>query len=161
MVVQPAVDVERPAEVSRVAEAGAAAGAVSAGQEAAVVSAVVASAAASAAAVGVRRGAAEVVSRGAVVAGEAVVAAGSDPLHSSPHSPTLEVGVGSVSLRGTVLHRACISLVYRAEPKRPVGVVMVAAWTGYTALLAGLGYFAVFHGKTGPDLRRTCHGVAG
>jgi hypothetical protein len=37
---------------------------------------------------------------------------------------------------------------------------MVAAWTGYTGVIGRLWvFFAVFHSKTGPDLRRTCHGA--
>lgn len=75
MVAQPAVGVEGPVVVSRVAEAGEAVGEVSAGQEEAV-----ASGAASEVAVGVRRGVAEVVSR--VVAVGAVVVAGFNLLHS-------------------------------------------------------------------------------
>ena len=144
MVVQPAVDVERLAVVSRVAEAGEVAGVVSAGQEVAVASVVVALGAASEVAVGVRRGAAEVVSRGVVVAGEAVVGASSDPLHSSPRSPTPGVGVGSVSLRGTVLHRAGISLILERSQKRQVGVVVVVAWTGYTGVIGRLWVFLLY-----------------
>ena len=110
--------------------------------------------------VGARPGVAEVVSR--VVAVGAVAVAGSNLLHSSPLSPNPGVGVGSVSLRGAVLHRAGISLIVERSQNVKVGVVMVDAWTGYTGVMGRLWAFllAVFHGKTGPDLRRTYHGTA-
>jgi hypothetical protein len=141
VVVQPAVDVERPAVVSRVAAAGEVEGAASAGQEAVVASVVVVSGAASEVAAAVRRGAAEVVSRGAAVAGEAVVGAGSDPLHSSPRSLTPEVGVGSVSLRGTVLHRAGISLIIERNQNVRSGLSWWLLGLASQALLAGFGLF--------------------
>jgi hypothetical protein len=140
VVVQPAVDVERPAVVSRVAAAGEVEGVASAGQEAVVASVVVVSEVASEVAAGVRRGAAEVVSRGVVAAGEAVVVgAGSDPLHSSPRSPTPEVGVGSVSLRGTVLHRAGISLIIERSQNVRSGLSWWLLGLASQALLAGFG----------------------
>ena len=113
MAAQAAVDGAAPVVVSRAAaEAGVAAEEALAGHEAAAALAAVVSAVA----VGVRRGVAGAVFRGAAAAG-AVAAAGFNQLHPSRSSPVLEMGAGSVSLRGTVFRRASISLIFLSGAK--------------------------------------------
>jgi ABC-type Fe3+-siderophore transport system permease subunit len=83
-----------------------------------------------------------VVSRGAAVG--AVAGAGFNLLHPSPHSAMPEVDVGSVSLRGAVLHWAGISLIFERSQNVRSGLSRWLLGLATQALLAGFGFFLLY-----------------